>query len=130
MMSVEALHERAHRATQDNYLLYKHGQLLHIIYNSGEPGIKGISLSIHHQFSMWQGNIIVAKTYNLRVGENILINRVTVLNYNISLNFFEPTIQGFQNKKRDVLTKNFSIALNQFHQTNLRYMLLWFALTL
>ena len=62
--------------------------------------MKGISLSIHHQFSMWQGNVIVAKTYNLRVGENILINRLTVLNYNISLNFFEPTIQGFQNKKK------------------------------
>ena len=84
--------------------------------------MKGISLSIHHQFSMWQGNVIVAKTYKLRVGENILINRLTVLNYNISLNFFEPTIRGFQNKKRDVLIKVLSIALNQFHQINLRYM--------
>ena len=52
--SYEALHERAHRATPPNYSLYKHAQILHKLYNAGEPDIEWVSLNFQHQFSLLQ----------------------------------------------------------------------------
>ena len=57
----EALHGRAKRATPQNYLLYKHAQMLHKLYNKIEPDIEWISLNFQHQLSMQRGHIIVAK---------------------------------------------------------------------
>ena len=59
--SFEALHVRAKRATPQNYLLYKHAQMLHKLYNKIEPDIEWISLNFQHQLSMQRGHIIVAK---------------------------------------------------------------------
>ena len=63
----------------------KHAQILHKLYNAGEPDIEWVSHKFQDQFSMRQGHIIVAKANSLRVGKNIIINRLSVLNRKIPL---------------------------------------------
>ena len=100
--SFEALHERAHRATPPNYSLYKHAQILHKLYNAGEPDIEWVSLNFQHQFSMRQGHIIVAKANNLRVGENIIINRLSVLNRKIPLEWLNLPYGAFKKRIKEL----------------------------
>ena len=100
--SFEALHERAHRVTPLNYSLYKHAQILHKLYNGGEPDIEWVSLNFQHQFSMRQGHIIVAKANNLRVGENIIINRLSVLNRKIPLEWMNFSYGGFKKRIKEL----------------------------
>ena len=96
--SFEALHGRAKRATPKNYLMYKHAQMLHKLYNQVEPDIGWTSLNFQHQFSMRRGQIIVAKTNNIRVGENILANRLNVLNNKIPLDWLNLPYGAYKRK--------------------------------
>ena len=100
--SFEALHGRAKRATPKNYLMYKHAQMLHKLYNQVEPDIEWISLNFQHQFSMRRGQIIVAKTNNIRVGENILANRLNVLNNKIPLDWLNLPYGAYKRKIKEI----------------------------
>ena len=100
--SFEALHDRAHRATPARYSLYKHAQMLHKLYNAREPDIEWINLNFQHQFSMRQGHIIVAKTNNLRVGENIIVNRLSILNNKIPLEWLNLPYGAFKKKIKEL----------------------------
>ena len=100
--SFEALHGRAKRATPKNYLMYKHAQMLHKLYNQVEPDIEWISLNFQHQFSMRRGQIIVAKTNNIRVGENILANRLNVLNNKIPLDWLNLPYGAYKRKIKEM----------------------------
>ena len=81
-----------------NYSLYKHAQILYKLDNAGEPDIKWVSLNFQHQFSMQQGQIIVAKANNIRVGKNLIINRLSVLNRKIPLEWLNLSYGAFKKK--------------------------------
>ena len=107
--SFEALHGRAKSATPKNYLLYKHAQMLHKLYNQVEPDIEWISLNFQHQFSMRRGHIIVAKTNNIRVGENILVNRLNVLNNKISLDWLNLPYGAYKRKIKELFLQQYHV---------------------
>ena len=83
-------------------LSHKHAQILHKLYNVGEPDIEWVSLNFQHQFSMRQGHIIVAKANNLRVGENIIINRLSVLNRKIPLEWMNFLYGAFKKRIKEL----------------------------
>ena len=93
---------RAKRAIPKNCLLYKHAQMLHKLYNQVEPDIGWTSLNFQHQFSMRRGQIIVAKTNNIRVGENILANRLNVLNNKIPLDWLNLPYGAYKRKIKEM----------------------------
>ena len=100
--SFEALHDKAHRATPACYSLYKHAQMLHKLYYPRKPDIEWINLNFQNHFSMRQGHIIVAKTNNLRVGENIIVNRLSILNNKIPLEWLNLPYGAFKKKIKEL----------------------------
>ena len=79
--------------------------MLHKLYNQTEPDIEWISLNFQHQFSMRRGHIIVAKTNKIRVGENILVNRLNVLNNKISLDWLNLPYGAYKRKIKEMFYK-------------------------
>ena len=76
--------------------------MLHKLYNQVEPDIEWISLNFQHQFSMWRGQIIVAKTNNIRIGENILANRLNVLNNKFPLDWLNLPYGAYKRKIKEM----------------------------
>ena len=80
MLSFEKIHEMNMRATPEKFTLYKHALVLFKLYNDNTVEDKRISLNLQHQFSI-RGNVFkVTKKNKLRVGNNIMINRMSLLN--------------------------------------------------
>ena len=77
-------------------------KMLHKLYNQVEPDIKWISLNFQHQFLMRRGHFIVVKTNNIRVGENILVKRLNVLNNKISLDWLNLPYGAYKRKIKEM----------------------------
>ena len=87
MLSFEIIHEMNMRATPEKFTLYKHALVLFKLYNDNTVEDKRISLNLQHQFSI-RGNVFkVTKKNKLRVGNNIMINRMSLLNNVFSCNY-------------------------------------------
>ena len=50
---------------------------------------------------MWQGHIIVTKTNNLRVGENIIVNRLSIVNRKIPVEWLNLPKGAFKKKIKE-----------------------------
>ena len=77
-LSFLKIHEMSDRATPEIFTLYKNVLLLHKLYNNNTVENEWISLNLQHQFSV-RGNLFnVTKTNKLKVGNNMMVNRMSV----------------------------------------------------
>ena len=67
--------------------LFKLSLLLHKLYNEQEPKAKWTSLNFNQRFSSRSNLFGVVKTNQLRVGLNIAINRMSILNNMLPLDW-------------------------------------------
>ena len=51
-----------------------------------QPNVEWINLHFQHQFSQRKNTLSVVKTNRLKVGENILVNRLSVINHQMPMN--------------------------------------------
>ena len=87
MISFIRIHEINKRGTPNQLMIYKHSLLLHKLYNQNWLEVEWLHLQFQHQFCMRQTRFSIAKTNNLQVGENILVNRLSVQNHQIPLDW-------------------------------------------
>ena len=79
-LSYEKIHEMNNRASPEMFTHYKHALVLFKLYNNNTVEEEWISLNLQHQFSI-RGNVFkVTRNNKLRVGNNIMINRMSILN--------------------------------------------------
>jgi hypothetical protein len=82
-------------------MIYKHSLLLHKLYNDRHPLTEWTNLNFQHQFSMRQGQFTVAKTNKYKIGENILVNRLSVVNNLIPLDWLNLSYATYKLKCKE-----------------------------
>jgi hypothetical protein len=87
-------------------MIFKHAILLHKLYNQRQPITEWTHLSFQHQFTIRRGLFHVAKTNNYRIDENILVNRLSILNYLIPLDWLNLSLESFKVKAKEKFITN------------------------
>ena len=95
------LHKLNHRATPNKVMIYRHALLLYKLYNDRQPMTEWSHLNFQHQFSMRQGHFTVAKTNTYKIGDNILVNRLSVLNNLIPLDWLNLSYESYKIKMKE-----------------------------
>ena len=100
-LSFIRLHEINKRATPNRFMIFKHAILLHKLYNLRQPMKEWTHLNFQHQFTARQGLFKVAKTNNYKIGECILVNRLSVLNNLIPLDWLNLSFESYKIKIKE-----------------------------
>ena len=85
------------RAAPENLSNFKHAVLLHKLYNNQSPNLDWVDLNFKQTFSTRQTN------FNIIKSNNILSNRLYVLNNKIVLNDLNLTLNCFKTKYKLLL---------------------------
>ena len=98
MESFLNIHSNAERATPEKILLYKHAILLHKLYNLQTPPMEWVDIHFKQTFNSRQSKFNIIKSNNFKVGNNILSNRLSVLNNKIILSDLNLSLDSFKCK--------------------------------
>ena len=85
-----------HRATPENFLLYKHALTLYKLLNSDEQTIEWVAINCNQVFTSRQICFTSFATNLKRVGYNALANRLNILNGRIPLMHFNKNYDTFK----------------------------------
>ena len=96
MESIKDIHFNMKRATPENLLAFKHSVLLHKLYNDQSPNLDWVDLNFKQTFTTSNCNII--RSNNYKISNNILSNRLSILNNKIILNDLNLFLNSFKTK--------------------------------
>ena len=105
MESFINIHNNAKRATPEKLLLFKHAVLLHKLFNNQTPSLEWADLHFKQTFNSRQSQFRVVKTSNYKIGNNILTNRLSVLNNKIVLDDLNLSLNTFKCKYKQIFLK-------------------------
>ena len=100
--SFEMLHTINKRATPMSIMKYKHSIELYRLYNSGEEREDWIDLNFQQNFNNRNEFINVIDTSTIRVGKNMLVNRLTILNGQIKHAWMNYSIDTYKVKCKNL----------------------------
>ena len=83
--------------------MYKHAILLHKLYNNELPEAEWISLNFQQILTTRQTKFTVVKTNLRKVGNNILTNRLYILNNKINLTDLNDSLSSFKVKQKSIM---------------------------
>ena len=83
-------------------MFYKHSLQLHKLYNSDEPSEDWLDLNYQQNFNARQNNFQVVDTARLKVGRNILCNRLKLLNGKIDLDWLLFSYEKYKLKSKSI----------------------------
>ena len=69
--------------------------------NDMQPETEWSNLEFQHQFSLRQNRFCVAKTNKLKVGENIMVSRLSAINHQIPLDRLNLTYTTYKIRYKD-----------------------------
>ena len=98
MMSFDQLHISNKRATPLQYMAYKHSLLLHKIFNNSMCTKDWLSLNFQQTFNVRNNFVNLVDTLRLKVGKNIAINRLKIVNGKIPYYWLNLTWNTFKVK--------------------------------
>ena len=98
-LSYQRLHDINNRAPPERFTVYKHALLLFKLYNGG-PGREWCHLNDQHLFSRRSDVFAVARSNILRVGNNILVNRLATLNNKVPLEWLNLSFNSYKIKAK------------------------------
>ena len=78
--------------------MYKHAILLHKLYNGNLQKADWLDLNFNQNLTSRQTMFNIIKTNNYLVGNNILSNRLSVINNKIELNDLNMSLDSFKVK--------------------------------
>ena len=80
--------------------MYKHALMLHKLYNTQLPETEWIALNFQQILTTRQTKILIIKTNNKKVGNNILANCLHLLNNKINLSDLSESLASFKVKQK------------------------------
>ena len=98
MESFINIHVNAKRATPEKFMIYKHAILLHKLFNTQTPQMEWADIHFKQTFNSRQSNFNIIKSSNFKVGNNILSNRLSILNQKIELADLNLSLDSFKYK--------------------------------
>ena len=96
MQSYVDVHIECKRAQPEQMMLYKHAIMLHKLYNENFPEMDWLALNFQQTTTQRQTNFYVIKTNKFRIGNNILTNRLSILNNKIELKDLNMSLSAFK----------------------------------
>ena len=90
-ISFEKLHKINDRATPSQMMKYKHSLLLYKLYNSANRNDDWIDMNFHQSFNNRCTKFRIFDESSLRIGKNILTNRLTLINNQIEYDWLNKT---------------------------------------
>ena len=109
MIGFEQLHEMHKRATPIKMMKYRLALQLYKIYNGGNENQDWIDLNFQQNFNERNIHVQINDVSNLRIGRNILMNRLNCINNKIDYSWMNKTIDSFK-----ILCKLTFLAWGQF----------------
>ena len=103
MESFINVHVNAKRATPEKFMIYKHAILLHKLFNTQTPQMEWVDIHFKQTFNSRQSNFNIIKSSNFKVGNNILSNRLSILNQKIELADLNLSLDSFKYKYKLLL---------------------------
>ena len=102
-MSFDFLHKINERATPHKFMLYKHAIELHKLFNLQQPPLDWMALNFDQATSRRQTHFTTLSSNNYKIGNNILSNRLSILNGRINLEWLNLTLNSFKIKCKKLL---------------------------
>ena len=96
MISFQRIHQMNNRALPEQMMAYKHALLLFKLYNSKIPSLEWMYLNFQQTLTSRQSLFKTMKNNKLRVGNNALANRLTLVNNKIPLNWLNLSVNSFK----------------------------------
>ena len=97
-ISYDLLHTINERATPEMFMQYKHAIQLYKIFNLKEPPLDWISLNFDQFVSRRQTKFKILQNQKYKIGNNILSNRLCVINGRIGLDWLNLSLPSFKIK--------------------------------
>ena len=101
--SFQALHNLKSRATPDQLMQYKHAILLYNLYNRKKPIQEWVTLNFQQTLSSKQTNFKILRSNNFKMGNNLLCNRLHIINNKIPLQWLNLSIESFKVNCKNLL---------------------------
>ena len=97
-MSFIQIHTLNNRATPNQLMLYKHALLLYKIWNDKIYSDDWLSLNFQQNFNVRSSTVKLIDTSNLKIGKNIAVNRLMVINGLIEYDWLNLSINAYKIK--------------------------------
>ena len=97
-MSFDQIHVINNRATPSQIMLYKHLLLLYKIWNDKIYYNDWIALNFQQNFNERNSTVKIFETSNLKIGKNITVNRLMVINGLIEYDWLNLNIDAYKIK--------------------------------
>ena len=105
LYSYENIHSLTKRATPQQLSTFKHAILLYKLYNNSMSTLDWVKLNYQQILTSRQTNFMIIQTRNYKIGNNLLCNRLTLLNNKIPLSWLSLPFERFKlNCKEKFLT--------------------------
>ena len=92
------VHKSCKRATPNQIITYKHAILLHTLYNKRLPQADWLDLNFNQIITSRQTSFKVIKTNNYLIGNNLIPNRLAIINGKVNLNDLNLSFDSFKVK--------------------------------
>jgi hypothetical protein len=96
MQSFVDIHKSCKRALPEQMILYKHAILLYKLYNENLPETDWLALNFQQTTTTRQAVFFILKNNNFKIGNNILTNRLNILNNKIPLNLLNRSFNTYK----------------------------------
>ena len=86
-------------------MMYKHAMELYNLYNSDEMSLDWVDLNMQQNFNGRVENVQIIDISRMRVGKNVLTNRLSVINNKIEYKWLNLSKDAFKIKCKDLFLK-------------------------
>ncbi len=93
------------RATPSKMLLYKHALLLHKTYNDTKMSPEWLGLNFQQNFNNRNEMVNIIDTSKYKIGKNLLVNRLRILNGKIKLDDLNLSLEAFKIKYKELFLR-------------------------
>ena len=102
LVSYERLHKMCGRATPDQVTKYKHALMLHNCHEDQDQGSDWLSINFNQNFNARQRHIYFFKTNRYKIGNNLLSNRLNILNGSITYDMLNLNYAQYKLKVKEM----------------------------
>ena len=95
-LSFKKIHEINKRALPEQMMVYKHALMLYRIYNLHQPKREWMSLNFQQVLTSRQTNFKSLKVNKLKIGNNSVTNRLSILNGKIPLDWLNKSYDTYK----------------------------------
>ena len=103
MESFINVHKNCNRALPNQLMNFKHSILLHKLFNNHSPSMDWVELNLNQAITSRESNFNLLKSNKTKIGNNLLSNRLTILNKKVKLDDLNMSLDSFKIKYKKIL---------------------------